>query len=990
MRADFSGIPFLDPAKAVQNVARLEQQLAPTLMAPLASLLAHSPDPDGALNLLERYAEQAPAEVLGEIARNPTALTYLVAIFGYSAFLAETLLVEPDLVVQFARDRNFAKLKSLEDLMQDYARFSTTSPDHWLSAQLARFKRRNYLRIVLKDVLRLSTLGETTFELSTLADVILANALTFCHQELVKRYGHPQYRDAQGRIVRSGFSILSLGKLGGNELNYSSDIDLLFLYGRDGETSGGSEAASAISNKEFFVRLAHAVVRTITQATHHGEVFRVDLRLRPEGDQGDLAISLNSAAEYYEHRARDWELQMLIKARHSAGDVLLTREFLREVGPYIYSSPGDFEAVESVLAARERISKKLRASRDESMDVKLHRGGIRDIEFLTQCLQRLHGGHDSWVRSGGTLFALRKLNDKGLLPDADFAALTTCYEYFRKVEHRIQLESGKQSHRLPHESGALDRLARRVDPERGSAPGAGKSLQREIGARFAQVDKIYQRLIHPHLAVPAGDTFELRSLASVAPDLRAQSLDALLHFLDARAPEMSPHVRALSLEDRPRRNVTKFVASLLGTQENFNLALAKPANFRRALEVVAASEYLGELLVHHPEDFAALGSELAAPAPAAAQIAMPLEPQAGIAPFAWVGQATLGYREKMALLRNDYRSRVLALGADDLLERPSIFPALARWSGLARRAIQSALEIASGALDASEPAQQNESPLVVLGLGRLGLNEFDLASDADLVFVVADGTGREETARWTRLAEKTIEVLSSYTRDGTVLVVDTRLRPRGQEGDLVITENALVAYLRESAQVWEALTYLKAAPVAGNEACANRLVEKIRAACQESFSLCATAKEDMRRMRRRLETEVIVPPSNTKTAAGGYYDVDFVVSFLRLREGIALAPATCVPDQIGAVVRAGLLGETEAQTLAQGASFLRALDHAVRLVTGKALTGLPEHVGHAEAVANVARRWELIECGQSLAARLSDVQREIRQVYRLIFGPDTK
>ena len=172
---------------------------------------------------------------------------------------------------------------------------------------------------------------------------------------------------------------------------------------------------------------------------------------------------------------------------------------------------------------------------------------------------------------------------------------------------------------------------------------------------------------------------------------------------------------------------------------------------------------------------------------------MPLEPQAGIAPFAWVGQATLGYREKMALLRNDYRSRVLALSADDLLERPSIFPALARWSGLARRAIQRALEIASGAWDASESAQQNESSLVVLGLGRLGLNEFDLASDADLVFVVADGTGREEVARWTRLAEKTIEVLSSYTRDGTVREVETRLRPRGTEGGRVITENALVA-----------------------------------------------------------------------------------------------------------------------------------------------------------------------------------------------------
>jgi glutamate-ammonia-ligase adenylyltransferase len=293
MRPDFAALKFEDPGKAAGNLERLEEQLAPTLLTPLASLLSQSPDPDGALNLLERYAQGAPPQVLGELARYPAALSYLVAIFGYSGYLAETLLSEPQLVVQFARDRNFTKLKSKEDLMQDFARFSTTNPDPWLAALLARFKRRNYLRIVLKDVLRLSTLGETTLELSTLADVILSDAYLFCDRELEKRYGQPQYRDAQGRIVRAGFSIVSLGKLGGNELNYNSDIDLLFLYSHDGETAGGSERESIITNKEYFVHVAHAITRTITQATSQGEVFRVDLRLRPEGEQGDLAISLS-------------------------------------------------------------------------------------------------------------------------------------------------------------------------------------------------------------------------------------------------------------------------------------------------------------------------------------------------------------------------------------------------------------------------------------------------------------------------------------------------------------------------------------------------------------------------------------------------------------------------------------------------------------------------------------------------------------------------
>ena len=441
------------------------------------------------------------------MARYPAALSYLIAIFGYSGYLAETLLSEPQLVVQFARDRNFTKLKSKEDLMQDFARFSTTNPDPWLAALLARFKRRNYLRIVLKDVLGLSTLGETTLELSTLADVILSDAYLFCDRELEKRYGQPQYRDAQGRIARAGFSIVSLGKLGGNELNYNSDIDLLFLYSHDGETAGGSERESIITNKEYFVHVAHAITRTITQATSQGEVFRVDLRLRPEGEQGDLAISLNSAREYYEHRARDWELQMLIKARHSAGDAKLTRDFLRSVEEYVYRSPGDFVAVESILLSRERISKKLRESRGQAIDVKRHRGGIRDIEFLVQCLQRLHGLQDHWVRSGGTLFALRKLNDKGWLSNRDYAALTSAYEFLRKVEHRIQMEAGQQTHRLPTDPGALDRLGRRTGVEAGPGERPGDVLLRKVREAFAVVDEIYQRVIHPGDRGRAGNSF---------------------------------------------------------------------------------------------------------------------------------------------------------------------------------------------------------------------------------------------------------------------------------------------------------------------------------------------------------------------------------------------------------------------------------------------------------------------------------------------------
>ena len=989
MRPEFSAVSFEDRGKAEGNLVRLDRHLAPTLMGPLASLLSSSPDPDGALNLLERYVQGASPQVLAGLARHPTALSFLVAIFGYSGYLAESLLADPELVIHFARDRNFTKLKSKEDLMQDYARFATTNPDHWLAAQLAHFKRRNYLRIVLKDVLGLATLGETTLELSTLADVTLSNALLYCDRELEKRYGRPQYRDAQGRIARAGFSVVSLGKLGGNELNYSSDIDLLFLYSRDGETSGGSEPDSTLTNKEYFVRLAHAITRTITQATPQGGVYRVDLRLRPEGDQGDLAISLKSALEYYEHRARDWELQMLIKARHSAGETKVTRDFLRGVEEHVYRSPGDFVAVESVLWAREKISRRMRESRGQAIDVKLHRGGIRDIEFLVQCLQRLHGLQDHWVRSGGTLFALRKLNDKGWLSDRDFARLTTAYDFLRKVEHRVQLELGQQSHRLPADSHALTRLARRVGLEATASESAGAVLLDRVLNAFARVDEIYERVIRRGDTRVPGTAFQLQPVPALPPDVAHYSLESTLKFLDAQAPQVAQLVRETPVPERARRHLNRLLTALLGSSERFALVREKPQCLRRAFEMIGASEYAADLLVYHPEDLLVLDCAPGSPAPdpQAGQLEIGLDASEGLEPYPWVQGLGLEMRQKMAILRRHYRAEVLSLAASDLQAGGPPYALLKHWSRKAIRSVASALAIAWEAMDKNQERESSRPwPFVVLALGRLGLNEFDLASDADLVFVAGPEVGREELSFWTALATKTIEVLASYTRDGSLFAVDTRLRPRGQEGELVATQTALLAYMAESAQAWEAMTYLKAFPVAGNLELGQETVSRLVASAFDRFGQDPGLGAEVQQMRRRLEKEVLVPPSNLKTAAGGYYDVDFTVSFLRLRHGLSSPPGATMAEQIAALGAANLISPEDADTLSSGAAFLRSLDHASRLVTGKALPGLPERAGHAEAVEGLARRWGLLSGGETLALRLSEVQQQVRRVYRRVVG----
>jgi glutamate-ammonia-ligase adenylyltransferase len=464
-----------------------------------------------------------------------------------------------------------------------------------------------------------------------------------------------------------------------------------------------------------------------------------------------------------------------------------------------------------------------------------------------------------------------------------------------------------------------------------------------------------------------------------------------LNFLEVQAPEVARLVREAELPDHARRNATRLLAAMASSSERFAPAREKPACLRRAIEVAGASEYLTELLVHHPEDLVNLDSVQPAPPEdaGAKQLEMGLERCAAPEAYPWVAESGLGLREKMALLRRHYRARVLELGTTDLAAGGSAFPMLRRWSVNAGRSIASALVIARSALRPDAVAgEADHCPFVVLGMGRLGLDEFDLASDADLVFVAGSETRRDELGHWTRVAEKTIEVLSSYTREGTLFAVDTRLRPRGQEGELVVTADELIDYVAEHAQAWELLTYLKASPVAGNPQLGQETASRLQTTIFDRLRSYRDFEGELHQMRRRLEREVQVPSSNTKTAPGGYYDVDFVVSYLRLRNRVATLPGANMAEQIVALRAASGISPEDAETLTAGAGFLRAVDHLIRLITGRAPNGLPEHVGRAEAAESVARRWKLNSDGQTLARKLSETQQQVRCVYRRLVGSE--
>jgi len=516
LRGNLERIPFQNPEAALQHLEPVCHRLSASLAKALPGLLADCPDPDFALLLFDRLLSEGSPETLRLIESHPFLAHYAIAVFGNSRYIGETLVRNSDLLQTFLREKKLDRSFSHEEFSEALARFRSRSFERDISLLLSRFKRREYVRIVLRDVLRISPLAETTAEISALSDVLIQDALREAESAMEHRFGLPQHLDAEGRALTTPFAVLSLGKLGGNELNYSSDIDLLYLYG-----DGQEPATAPISNREYFVRLAQQLTEILSRPTAEGAVFRIDLRLRPQGNEGELAISLSNALRYYSHTAHDWERQALIKVRHSAGNVALARGFIRGVQSQVYSEKVNFVAIKTALVAREKIDRKRRkqvAAEGESINVKIDRGGIRDIEFLVQCLQRVYGGAEPWLRSGGTLFSLQKLHDKRHISGHDFHELTSAYSFLRNLEHRLQLREGQQVHRLPRSEHELQILQRSM---LGLTPGYSLAdLNTSARQRMAAVAEIYQRVIYQQQAVrPQQEKegeFQLQVLSGIA------------------------------------------------------------------------------------------------------------------------------------------------------------------------------------------------------------------------------------------------------------------------------------------------------------------------------------------------------------------------------------------------------------------------------------------------------------------------------------------
>jgi [glutamine synthetase] adenylyltransferase / [glutamine synthetase]-adenylyl-L-tyrosine phosphorylase len=837
-------------------------------------LLAGSPDRRTAARYLARLRSEAAAE-FDRIAHSHAALRAAIATFSYSNFLSEAVLRDPGRILEIAASRRFYRVLSVEE----FAELLAAAPPGF-----AAFRRRHLLRIVLRDVLGDATIAEITQELSNLADAILDAAYHAVRAQLAARHGEPRLDDG----TPAAFSVISLGKLGGSELNYSSDIDLMFVYSGNGRTDG----PEPITNKEFFKKLANEFTAVLSAYTPEGQCYRVDLRLRPDGAGGEICLAEEATRAYYVERARDWEKQMLIKARVSAGERGPGERFLEFVEPLIYQSSLDFRAVEAVSETRQRISEKMAARRkSRGLDVKLTPGGIRDIEFLVQCLQRLHGGREIWVRHGGTLLALSRLRDKRLLSDGEYARLGNAYQFLRALEHRLQIEEDRQTHTLPSDPDALETLARRMPAEATGATLSAATLSARLAEHLAAVREIYDRVVCP--AAPP--------VERVVPS-RRRELQRVERFQELRGP-------------------------------------APPG----VAEILDLSGYFGDELLRDP----ALADE--------------------------VGRPFTLDEAPPADLRRFYRTQMLRIQSRSILESAPIFESLNQTSALADYVIRAAYQMAGARGD----------DMMVIALGRLGMREFDLGSDADLVFVIPDGA---DLRFWTGVAERIIQTVTAYTGGGVMFAIDTRLRPSGREGDLVQSESAYKSYFAERAEAWEGITYMKSRPVAGNLERATAFLHELQQVDWRRYGQSMRSREELAQMRARLEKEQ-GPRNPLKAGPGGYYDIDFALMYLRLRGAGIFYKTLNTPERIEVIEAIGHLPKSDAEFLRRAAIFYRAVDHGQRIATGHAEGSLPSSQSQLETLTRLVRRWIPPELhARPLPETLDEFRQQTRRYFNRLFG----
>jgi [glutamine synthetase] adenylyltransferase / [glutamine synthetase]-adenylyl-L-tyrosine phosphorylase len=988
-----------DPERGWRNLAHLAETIPLDALreavTPLGRLLPRCPDPDMALNNLERFlSNPAAAQQLPALLENRgRTLEILLQLFSTSQYFSDLLGLNPDyldmLRVPLRRSPSQAELQA-----QLQAEVDAAFEDSAVLRAFRRYRQRQLLRIGANDVVRDRPLDEITRDIARVADAALEVALATALRTVGKRFGQPC--DGAGQPVPC--VVLALGKHGGEELNYSSDIDLMFVYAEEGGTRG--KRVTSVGNDDFFGRVVTEVVRLLAAHTDRGQAYRVDLRLRPEGQRGPLARSLASTLAYYDSMGRTWERQALIKVRPVAGDTELGRRFLQAVEPFVYRKYLTFAEINEIKALKRQIEQKASRAGVSDTEVKTGRGGIRDIEFTIQFLQLLNGHDLPEVRQRNTLLALQALEGAGCLTDQEYRVLDDAYRFLRKTEHRLQLLFDLQTHRLPGGEDELRKLALRMGY---SGPAPAGAFLADYQSKAEPTRRILDHLLHQTFAGEAGDAEpESDLILDTNPDpetvravlgrypfrdvqgayhnlaqLAQESVPFLSprrcrHFLASIAPSLLRALAETPDPDMALVNLEKVTASLGAKTVLWELFSFNPPSLKLYVDLCAWSQFLSEILINNPGMIDELLDSLVLNQPRTAD-----ELRAELAELCR-GATDLG-----PILRSFQDKELLRIGVRDILGKDTIQDTTAALSDLAETILVQVAAPQAAPLEkrfgvpylAEGPRAGQRSRFALLALGKLGGREMNYHSDLDLMLVY-EGDGRtgppagatrfdryEATDNFhffTELAQRIIRAASYLGPMGRLYQVDMRLRPTGKSGSLVTPlaefrryftpDQESAAHPEGGAQLWERQALTRARVVYGDAEFGR---EVLAAVAEGAYGLPWSPErvDEILTMRERLEASR--GARDLKRGFGGLVDVEFLVQTFQLkyaRHAEALR-TTNTWQALAALRGAGLLNEEEYEGLSAGYDFLLRVQSRLRIVHNRSLDAMPEAPAEVEKLA---------------------------------------
>ncbi|MEH6357799.1 MAG: bifunctional [glutamate--ammonia ligase]-adenylyl-L-tyrosine phosphorylase/[glutamate--ammonia-ligase] adenylyltransferase [Pseudomonadales bacterium] len=897
--------------------------------SPVHTLILHASMESVFQHHWQKFSEAAQAEFALQLARltaNQELVDELARVWIGSDFVAELCYSSPSMLFDLIDSGDLQRNYSKQDYIDKFtARLQDVSSEEALMRELRLFRQRELARIVWRDLARTATLIDTTTHVSWLADVCIDQALSWLYGQACEKWGVPSTLINE-QWVPQRMVVIGMGKLGAKELNVSSDIDLMFTYQGKGCTQGG---ARELDNQEFFVRLGQRLIHVLDSRTADGFVFRVDMRLRPYGQSGALALNFDAMCQYYQMQGRDWERYAMIKARIVAGDKHAGIQLREELRPFVYRKYLDYSAIEALRSMKELIRREEK-QRGLQQDVKLGSGGIREIEFIAQVFQLIRGGKDKRLQQRGLRGVFETLVTTEIMPVADVQGLMQAYEFLRNTEHALQAIRDKQTQRLPDDGVGRLRLAFSMGFDDWA------SFGKRLGEHRHFVHEQFSQLIAPPQDTIDESSVELEQWQVLWRQLSRQELNgewalefvAEKNFADAEKvlevlQQLATSKKVASLQPIPQKRLDEVMPLLLteiskGEEPQQTLERILPlvdTVLRRTAYLVllvenrgaltqlvrlcSASPLIAEELTLHPILLDELLDvrELYNP--------LDLDGLRNELRQHMLRIAEDDVEEQMDFLRYFKRAQVLRVAASEVTGAFPIMKVSDHLTYIAEAILHQVLQLAwqhmtskYGVPQQSESASCDPS-FIIVGYGKLGGLEMGYKSDLDLVFLDDAPTGLatdgeksiDNSVFFTRLAQRIIHLLTTFTSAGQLYEVDMRLRPSGSSGLLVTSVEGFERYQNKQAWTWEHQALMRARVIAGDQRVAQQF-ERLRDEILSKPRDAAELRQQVREMRGKItevyathkrDEETLKTTFGLKYDAGGIVDIEFIVQYAVLR-----------------------------------------------------------------------------------------------------------